>query len=134
MALTAGTPLLFDVGPSGNLNAQFAKNAAQIWRGSAVGLTGGYARALVAGDTFAGFSEQDVLGAGSDGAVTVPVIATGRVQLAVTGASITSTGQNVYASDDGTFTLTASGNSLVGMVYRFVTGTTCIVAFDVTNQ
>lgn len=135
MALTAGTLLIFDVGPAGNLNAQPVKAAAQIWRGSAVGIiaANGYARALVAADTFAGFSEQDVLGT-TDGALTVPVVATGRVQLTVSGVLITSTGSNVYASDDGTFTMTSSGNSLVGMVYRWVSTGVAIVAFDVTNQ
>ena len=131
MALTAGTPLLFDVGPAGNLNAQPVKANAQIWRGSAVGMTAGYARALVAADTFAGFSEQDVLGGTADGAITVPVIAIGRVQLAITGlVSTTAIGTSIYASDDGTFTTTSTSNSLIGVLWRYVTGTTGIVAFD----
>ena len=131
MALSAGTPLLFDVGPAGNLNAQPVKATSQIWRGSAVGMTSGFARALVAADTFAGFSEQDVLGLATDGAITVPVIAIGRVQLVITGlTSTTAIGTSIYASDDGTFTTTSTSNSLIGVLWRYVTGTTGIVAFD----
>ena len=53
----------------------------------------------------------------------------GKVIMPVTGASAASVGAIVYASDDGTLTLTASTNVPFGVVHRHVTSTTCVVAF-----
>ena len=36
----------------------------------------------------------------------------------------------VYASDDDTFTLTSAGNSAIGKVVRWVSGTRCVVYFE----
>jgi hypothetical protein len=52
------------------------------------------------------------------------------VQLSVGSLAITDVGKPVYASDDDTFTLTATSNSYVGRVHRFISTGVGIVAFD----
>ncbi|ORE94108.1 cytoplasmic protein [Stappia sp. 22II-S9-Z10] len=106
----------------------------KIFAGAAVGENGaGYARPLVAGDPFLGFAEvaADNTG-GSAGDVRVRVWRRGVVRLTVAGATaITANdGAKVYASDDDTFTTTASTNTLIGTVSRWDGSTDCLVAFD----
>lgn len=103
-----------------------------IYEGSAVGLSSGYARPLVASDTFVGFCEQTVDNTGgAAGAKNVRVIASGLIQLAVTGvAAVTDVGAAVYASDDNTFTTTASTNTYIGAVRRFISSGVALVEFD----
>jgi hypothetical protein len=104
-----------------------------IYEGAAVGDNGsGYARPLVAGDPFLGFAtEKADNSAGAAGAINVNVKHKGRVQLAVGSLAITDVGKQVYASDDNTFTLTATSNSAIGRVIRFVSSGIGIVEFDV---
>lgn len=103
-----------------------------IYEGAAVGDNGsGIARPLVAADPFRGFAlfqADNSLGAAS--AINVRVRNRGKVKLAVGSAAITDVGKPVYASDDDTFTLTATGNSFVGRIVRFVSTGVVIVAFD----
>lgn len=96
-----------------------------IYEGAAVGdNASGYARPLVAGDPFRGFAEQKAdNSAGAAGAVNVRVRRRGTVVLTLTSLAVTDIGKVVYASDDNTFTLTASTNTLIGHV----------VAVDGTN-
>jgi len=104
-----------------------------IYSGAVVGDNGsGYARPLQAGDPFLGFATAKAdNSSGSAGDIYVNVLTTGRVVMAVTGASaLTDRGSDVYASDDNTLTLTAGSNTRVGFVYRWVSSTTCVVAFD----
>ena len=104
-----------------------------IYEGSAVGENGsGYARPLTAGDAFLGFALRQVdNSAGAAGAKNVTVITRGRVQLSIPSLAITSNDRvAVYASDDGTFTLTSTSNSLIGYVSRFVSAGVGIVEFD----
>jgi hypothetical protein len=103
-----------------------------IYEGAAVGDNGsGYARPLVAGDPFLGFAQAKAdNSAGAAGAVNVTVKSKGRVQLAVGSLAITDVGKTVYASDDDTFTLTASTNSAVGRVVRFVSTGVGVVEFN----
>lgn len=104
-----------------------------IYEGAAVGDNGsGLARPLVAADPFLGFAERIAdNSAGAASAKTVRVRTRGQVQIPVTGASSTAdVSETVYASDDDTFTLTSSGNTAIGKVARWVSGTTCIVAFE----
>lgn len=112
------------------INEFGVKATSQIYEGSAVGSSGGYARALVAGDTFLGFSLEKVLGLASDGLVNVRVRSSGKIQLSVTSVAVTDIGADVYASDDGTFVLTAGSNSYVGKVHRFVSSGVAIVSFN----
>lgn len=112
------------------------KDNVVIYRGSAVGLTSGYARQLVAGDLFGGFAEQkadNTITGHVDGFITVPVRRFGYVQLSVASVAVTDIGADVYASDGNTYTLTALNNSFVGKVHRFVSSGVAIVAFDLSN-
>lgn len=105
-----------------------------IYQGAAVGENGsGYARPLAAGDRFLGFAEAKAdNSAGAAGAITVNVKPCGRVTLPVAGATAITANDRpaVYASDDDTFTLTATSNSLIGYVSRWVSSGVCVVEFD----
>lgn len=105
-----------------------------VYEGAAVGENAaGYARPLVAGDPFLGFAESKAdNSAGAAGAANVRVRRRGQVQIPVAGATaITANdGPLVYASDDDTFTLTASTNSIIGRVSRWVSSGVCVVEFD----
>ncbi len=105
--------------------------ATKIFEGSAVGLSAGYARQLVAGDKFVGFATRDVdNSAGASGDRRVRVRKDGSVMIPVTGV----TGQadltkQVAMSDGDTATLTLASNSKIGHVIRFESGTLCQVEF-----
>lgn len=104
-----------------------------IYQGAAVGENdSGYARPLQAGDRFLGFAEAKADNSGgSAGDVTVVVKTRGCVKLAISAIAITANDRPaVYASDDDTFTLTASTNSLIGYVRRWVATGYAIVEFD----
>lgn len=104
-----------------------------IYQGAAVGENGsGYARPLVAGDPFLGFADRNSdNSAGAAGDKTVRVKTRGRVQLPISGLAITANDRpGVYASDDDTFTLTATSNSIIGFVSRWVSTGIAIVEFD----
>jgi len=92
-----------------------AKASAHVYKGGFVGLSGGYARALTAGDEFAGIAYEEVdNSSGSDGDLTVRVFSMGDFEHALSGASVTNNKSAIYASDDNTLTTTASSNSFVG--------------------
>ncbi len=104
-----------------------------IYEGAAVGENAsGYARPLVAGDVFLGFAQQTVdNSAGAAGAKNVQVRQRGHVQLPIGSLAITANDRvAVYASDDDTFTLTSTANSLIGWVSRFVSSGIGVVEFD----
>lgn len=104
-----------------------------IYEGSAVGENAsGYARPLAAGDPFLGFALRKADNAsGSAGDINVKVRTRGRVQLAISNIAITANDRPpVYASDDDTFTLTATSNSLIGFVSRWIETGVAIVEFD----
>ncbi len=105
----------------------------KIYAGAAVGDNGsGYARGLVAGDKFLGFAESqaDNSAHATNAYLNVRVIRRGKIQLSITSLSILDRGKAVYASDDGTFTLTAGTNTFIGKVYRYVSSGIGIVEFD----
>lgn len=106
-----------------------------IYEGAAVGENAsGYMRPLVAADSFTGFAVRTVdNSAGSAGDKRVRVRSKGLVKLPVSGVNTIANGNDgtpVYASDDDTFTLTASGNSLIGRTHRFITSGYAIVYFE----
>lgn len=104
-----------------------------IYRGAAVGENGsGYARPLVAADPFLGFAVAKAdNAAGAAGDKTVTVEQKGFVTLPISGLAITANDRPaVYASDDDTFTLTATSNSLIGYVSRWVSTGIAVVEFD----
>ncbi len=92
-----------------------------IYKGAFVGLdaTTGYARPLVAGDDFLGvaYSQADNTVSGhTAGGITVRLHQDLDIIHTLAGVAQTDLGKQVYASDDGTLTLTASGNSLIGRI------------------
>ncbi len=103
-----------------------------IYEGAAVGENGsGYARPLVAGDKFLGFAEKQAdNSSGSAGAVNVRVIDKGKIKVSIADLAITANDRPaVYMSDDNTFTLTSTSNSLVGYIARWVETGSGIVEF-----
>lgn len=104
-----------------------------IYEGAAVGLSSGNARPLVALDVFLGFCEQNADNTGgSAGDKRVRIKKRGAVKLTVAGLSATSVLAKVYASDDDTFTLTATNNTYIGRVLEFVSTGVAVVEFDAT--
>lgn len=104
-----------------------------IYQGAAVGENAsGYARPLQAGDRFLGFAEAKAdNAAGAAGDVNVIVKTRGRIQLPIAALAITANDRPaVYASDDDTFTLTPTSNSLIGYVSRWDSAGVGIVEFD----
>lgn len=111
-----------------------------IYGGAAVTLdNSGNANPLVVAHStngFAGFADERCDNAGgAAGAKRVKVKDRGRAKLAVVGASsAANVNDPVYATDDDTFTLTSSGALQIGKVSRWISGTTCMVDFEATNQ
>lgn len=104
-----------------------------LYRGGAIGENGsGYSRPLVAGDPFQGFAVAKAdNAAGAAGDIRVTVESKGFVQLPISGLGITANDRPaVYASDDDTFTLTNTSNSLIGYVDRWVSTGIAVVEFD----
>lgn len=128
--LGANTTLNFEV-PTDRNDVPILDNVI-VYAGSAVGLSGGYGRQLVAGDAFAGFAEQmvDNTAVGhASGLKNIPVRKRGTVQLTVT-CAITDVGADVYASDGNTYTLTVGSNSFIGKITRYISATSAMVAFN----
>lgn len=103
-----------------------------LYEGSSLGDSSGNARPLQAADSFMGFvARRCDNSAGAAGAKKVRAIVKGTVEAEVTGvASENDYGTAVYMSDDDTFTNSAGGNSSIGKVARWISGTKCIVAFE----
>lgn len=104
-----------------------------IYEGAAVGENAsGFARPLVAADKFLGFAIEKVDNTGgAAGDKRVRVRTKGKAQLPIGSLAITANDRPlVYASDDNTFTLTSTSNSLIGSVSRFVATGIGIVEFD----
>jgi hypothetical protein len=104
-----------------------------IYEGAAVGENAsGYSRPLVGADPFQGFAMANAdNSAGAAGDVRVRVKTRGRVKLTIAALAITANDRPlVYASDDNTFTLTSTSNSLIGTVSRWVSTGVAIVEFD----
>ncbi len=104
-----------------------------IYQGAAVGENGsGYARPLVAADPFLGFADRIAdNSAGVAGAINVRVKTRGRIVLPIAALAITANDRPaVYASDDDTFTLTPTSNTLIGYVSHWVSTGFAVVEFD----
>jgi hypothetical protein len=108
-----------------------------IYEGAAVGdNASGLAQPLVAQDPFMGFCVRKAdNSAGAASAIKARIMTKGRVVLAVTGvSSAADVGEPVYASDDDTFTLTSTNNTAIGKVVRWISSTTCVVAFEAVDD
>lgn len=107
-----------------------------LYQGSAMGAVDGtgYIRPLAAGDKFAGWGDAKADNAsGSSGDINVNLRKRGRVELTITGVTITDYKQPVYATDDDTFTMSPIGSSFIGFVHRWVSSGKAIVVFDADN-
>ncbi len=95
------------------------EGAKRIYRGAFLGFSAdGHAQPLIAIDNrFAGiaFEEVDNL-AGADAAKKVRAYTTGDFHLSLAGATRANVRAAVYATDDGTLTLTSTSNTYVGYV------------------
>jgi hypothetical protein len=132
--LAADKPRQYDFGPE-PLYTEYPIIASDtVYQGAAVGesSSAGTARPLVAGDTFLGFAdEQTANEGGAASAKNVRVRTRGVIKLSVaTAASAADNDDAVYASDDDTFTKASTGNTQIGKILRWVTGTTCMVYFE----
>jgi hypothetical protein len=96
--------------------------------------SGGEVGPLNTSETFVGFAIAKVDNSGgSAGDLNVPVYDRGVVELTVTGLDDNNDlGDAVYATDDGTFTLTASGALQIGKVIQVkdLTNNICRVQFE----
>lgn len=107
-----------------------------IYEGAAVGVVpaSGHARPLTTADKFAGFAEAKAdNSSGSAADINVRTVESGKVELTVSGVTITDKGQPVYATDDDTFQMSPVGGVFVGFVHRFVSSGVAVVAFDALN-
>lgn len=133
--LAANAQNTYELPGFGSPNDLPIKASTEIFLGSAVGLTSGYARQLVAGDLFGGFAEQHVNNSvATDGAAMIPVRQSGRIQVAIASAAVTDINKAVYMSDGATFTYTSTSNTLIGRVIRWVSTGVVVVEFGVTVQ
>jgi hypothetical protein len=131
--LAANSPRAYELG---NRNEIPVIASDIIYEGAAVGVVDatGHARPLNAADRFVGFAEAKAdNSAGTAAAINVRLIASGEVQLSVTGAVITDVGQPVYATDDDTFVFLPTGAVFIGFVKRFVSSGVVVVGFDAAN-
>lgn len=122
MALSADTPRHYSV--CGVENALPVQASSTIYAGSALSIdTGGEVGPLATGEAgFVGFAINKVdNSSGSAGDVNARVLTSGEVELTITGLDDNNDiNDPVYASDDGTFTLTASGSTVIGRVSQIV--------------
>jgi len=130
MALSNDEPREYMVGDI----REYPIEAGEIcYEGAAIGENGsGYSRALNAADVFQGFAEEQVDNStGAAGDKNVRVKTRGSVLLEIAALPITSNDRPaVYASDDGTFTLTSTSNSLIGYVSQWKETGLAHVEFD----
>ncbi len=113
MALTANRDV--DRYVDQELRSLPVKGGSHVFRGAFVGLNGGHARPLAAGDAFAGIAYEEVDNtSGADGAAMVRVFTIGDFEHELASASRANNRSPVFASDDGTLTPTSGGNSFVG--------------------
>lgn len=133
MALSQDTPRNYkDIGPRAGHPVQASST---IYAGSAVSIdTGGEVGPLNTSDAgFLGFAVSKAdNSSGSAGDIKADIISEGYVELSVTGLDDNNDiGDTVYATDDNTFTLTASGAIAIGKVFSIsdTSTTKCIVNF-----
>ena len=131
MALTANEGRVYEPFPVPVYTDIPLAAGAVVFEGSALGedASTGYVRALVSGDTFAGFAAAGANNAaGAAGDAVVRARQAGMVKLDVATASVAALAATVNFTDDDTATLGAG--SAVGKVSRHVSGTLCMVSFE----
>lgn len=109
--------------------------ASSLFEGSVVGLTMGYSRSYVDGDTFVGFCEQRVDNSeGLNGDLDVRVLTRGTIVLDVGGVTLTDIGRPVFTNDGVTFTIAEALGTKIGSVARYLSPGVCEVRFDAVNS
>lgn len=131
MALSADTPRTYELG---DINELTVAATVTIYEGAFVFALKADGTAVVASPAISTHAFAGIAIQGATAGNRVRVKDRGKVIMPVTGASAASVGAIVYASDDGTLTLTASTNVPVGYVSRHVTSTTCVVEFRATAE
>ena len=126
-ALAANTSRKYEIG---DINTLTVASGVTIYEGALVMALKSDGTAVVASPAISTHSFAGIAIKGAAAGEKVQVKESGKVEMAVTGASAASVGAIVYASADDTLTLTASTNVPVGYVHRHVTSTTCIVKFS----
>lgn len=125
MALSAATQRTITQKDASAYHTVPVKASSVIYKGGAVSLTSaGVANALVAAEAFAGFADQNATGGTANGDVYVRVCTRGIMSgLSITGATgyinLVAPNNDVFMSDDNTFTLTISGNTKVGHIVGY---------------
>lgn len=127
--LAVDTPRVFELGDINELVASTA-----IFEGAFVGAvkangTAAAGALAISTHSFAGVAES----AAASGA-NVRLRTRGKVVMPVTGASASSIGAIVYATDDNVLTLTAGTAIPVGYVSRHISSTSCLVEFSATAE
>lgn len=134
MALSANTPRQYDTSVAPEFADLVVTASKTIYEGAAVSDDGGAGTVdnVTGTETFEGFAEQKVVSSATAGAYRIRVRTRGIVKnLPVTGiTAATDYGIGVYATDEGTFTTTASGASQIGKVARFVAAGYADVYFE----
>ena len=133
MALSADTPRNYSL--IGHENALPVQASTTIYAGGALSMdSNGEVGPMAASETFVGFALKKADNAsGSAGDIDCRCMVEGEVVLTVTGVNDNDDiGDVVYATDDNTFTLTASGAVAIGRVAQIVnlTAGTCRVRFQ----
>lgn len=101
-----------------------------VYRGAAIGLDSSDQawQPLEDGDVFVGIAIESKTGGTSDGDETIGVAVGGVVKLPITSVAQADVGKAVAATDDATYTLTTSGNALVGRIIHVpATGTAYVM-------
>ena len=131
MALSADTPRTYELG---DINELTVAASVTVYEGAFVFALKADGTAVVASPAISTHAFAGIAIEKATAGNRVRVKDRGKVVMPVTGASAASVGTIVYASDDGTLTLTASTNVPVGYVSRHITSTTCLVEFRATAE
>ncbi len=111
------------------------KASTHIHKGALVGLNGGHARPLVAGDSFAGVAYDEVDNSGgSDGERMVRVYTQGDFEHALASASRANNLTAIYASDDEMLTTSSEATSFVGYQVDVTAVNTIVLRIQVTPK
>ena len=106
--------------------------SAHVYKGALVGITSdGFARGLIAGDSFAGIAYEETNNdSGSDGDLSVRVYTLGDFGLSLAGATAADVGRPVFASGDDTLSIVGAANSYVGIIENVVSSGQIILRID----
>ena len=120
MALSADAPRNYSV--TGIENGLPMQASVTAYAGGALSIdSDGEVGPLAGSEVFVGFCRKQAVNGATAGGTNVDVVVQGEVELTITGMGDNDDiGDIVYATDDNTFTLTASGASAIGRVSQIV--------------